>query len=458
MSADNSLDRRHFLSRTLGRTVGGAASLAGLGSLALAPGAVQASDYRALVVLFLTGGNDGHNCLVPTDAAYGDYQRARSNLALPRDSLVALPGQSAGHSFGLHPALASLAPLYAQQRLAWIANAGVLIKPVTAAEVRSNVAEIPPFLGSHSDQVLMTQGWTADLDLSGWAGRGMELLPSALRHPLSAVSLSNSRTLVQGRRTSPSYFSGGSPANWGSVNLNHLQRAEAQALQRLAQGQSRNAYANEYLRTLQRALDDSILLTVADQRAVAPTQDFGSSWLGKTLHRLAGMLPVFKAQGLRRQVFLVQWGGFDTHTNQRGSNEFTQDAQLAQVAQAVGAFDAAMRAAGMDDNLVTLMSSEFGRTVRPGSGGGSEHGWGNHLFALGGPVAGGQVLGSLADFTLGGADDGDANANGRQVPTTAMDQVGATLMQWLGLPSGAVHEAFPWLANFDRKTIALLHG
>ncbi len=450
--------RRYFLRHSLTRMAQGAASLAGLGSLALAPSAAQAGDYRVLVVLFLTGGNDGHNSLVPTDAAYGDYQRARSNLALPRDSLVALPGQSAGHSFGLHPALASLAPLYAQQRLAWIANAGVLIKPVSAAEVRSNAAEIPPFLGSPSDQVLMNQGWTADLDLSGWAGRGMELLPSALRHPLSAVTLSNSRTLVQGRRSAPCFFSGGPAENWGSVHLNNLQSAEAQALLRLAQGQSRNAYANEYLRTLQRALDDGILLTVADENARVPTQDFGNSSLGQTLRRLAGMLPVFKSQGLRRQVFLVQWGGFDTHTNQRGNNAFTQDAQLAQVAQAVGAFDAAMRAAGMDDNLVTLMSSEFGRTVRPGSGGGSEHGWGNHLFALGGPVAGGKVLGQLADFTLGGADDGDANANGRQVPTTAMDQIGATLMQWLGLPSSSVHEAFPWLANFDQKSIALLRS
>jgi uncharacterized protein (DUF1501 family) len=126
------------------------------------------------------------------------------------------------------------------------------------------------------------------------------------------------------------------------------------------------------------------------------------------------------------------------------------------VAQAVAGFDAAMRAAGLGDDVAMLMMSDFGRTVRPGSGGGSEHAWGNHWFALGGAVQGGTVHGTFPSYTLGGPDDGDQAGNGRHVPTLATDQVGATLMQWLGLPPSEFHAVFPDLVNFGQKTIALM--
>src|SRR5262249_40438626 len=125
---------------------------------------------------------------------------------------------------------------------------------------------------------------------------------------------------------------------------------------------------------------------------------------------------------------------------------------------ALAAFDQSMQAAGMDQNVVTLAMSDFGRTLRPASGGGSDHAWGNHWFALGGPVAGGQVLGTFPTLTLGGPDDGDANQGGRLVPTTSTDQVGATVMRWLGLPADQTVAAFPHLANFSQQTIGLLHA
>jgi uncharacterized protein (DUF1501 family) len=168
------------------------------------------------------------------------------------------------------------------------------------------------------------------------------------------------------------------------------------------------------------------------------------------------VLPVFRAQGLKRQVFLVTWGAFDTHANQRGSDSTTQDAQLAVVAKALAAFDATNRANGVDMNVVTLVMSEFGRTLRPGSGGGSEHAWGNHWFAMGGPVAGGTVHGTFPSLVLGSADDGDPFRNGRHVPSTSSDQVGATLMQWMGLPPDQFNAVFPNLVNFSAKTIPLL--
>jgi uncharacterized protein (DUF1501 family) len=451
--------RRDFLRAGAGATAASLLGGAGLAALGLAPGAARAGDYRALVVLFLTGGNDGHNSLVPTDAAYNDYQAARANLALPKASLISLSGSAAGHTFGLHPALAPLAPLYGQGRLAWIANAGPLVRPATAEQVRNSAVDVPAFLGSHSDQVAIQQGWTVQDDQSGWGGRGIERLPDSLRNPLGAVTMSNNRTLVQGRSSAPAFLDGFTiPADWGMLRLDNMASAESQAIQRFSRKQYGQTYANEYARSLQSSLDDSLLFTQAAQRAKQPTADFGSSDLGTRMRMLASLLPVLKADGYRRQVFLVEWGAFDTHANQRGSASETQDAQLVHVAQAVAGFDEAMRAAGLGDDVAMLMMSDFGRTVRPGSGGGSEHAWGNHWFALGGTVQGGTVHGTFPSYALGGPDDGDPASNGRHVPTIATDQVGATLMQWLGLPASELHAVFPDLANFGQKTIPLMRG
>lgn len=439
-------------------------ALAGMGSLGVAglfnqwsePAHAADEEYRALVVLFLNGGNDGHNLIVPTDSMYGDYQSARSNLALPKASLAGLSGTAAGHTFGLHASLAPMVPLYEQRRLAFIANAGPLVVPTTATQARTNAVELPPFLMSHSDQVSIQQGWTVQDDNSGWAGRGLELLPSALRHPINAVTMSTFRTLVLGKHSSVSFMARDGSRYWGAADLANPKTQAAQSINRMAQWQFANLYEAEYARTFGNAVDDSTRFTQALLQAKDPTADFGSGNLGDNLRALAKVMPMFKAQGLRRQVFLVTWGNFDTHANQRGSDANTQDTQLGVMAKALAAFDESNRASGLDMNVVTLMMTDFGRTVRPGSGGGSEHAWGNHWFALGGPVNGGTMHGIFPSPVPGGPDDGDRNKNGRHVPTTSTDQVGASVMQWMGLDPSVFHEVFPNLANFKNKTIPLL--
>jgi uncharacterized protein (DUF1501 family) len=453
------MDRRHFLAS--------AASLAGIGAGAGLLGSLPqrswaaGEDYRALIVVFLNGGNDGHNVLVPTDAGYNDYQAARANLALPKTSLVNLPGSAGGRTFGVHPGLAPLQLLYQQQRLAFVANVGPLVRPATPAQVRANAVEVPPFLLSHSDQVAIQQGWTVQDDMSGWGGRGLELLPSALRNALSAVTTDNERTLVLGKRSAVSFMSNNGPRYWGLADLARPQDSAVKSINRMAQWQFANAYEAEYARTFGNAVADSTLFTEALMQAKAPAADFGkdtSGNLGDRLRSIASVLPFFRQRGYRRQIFLVNWGRFDTHANQRGSGDETQDAQLPIVAKALAAFDETNRANGLDLNVVTAVLSDFGRTVRPGSGGGSEHAWANHLWAIGGPVAGGTVLGTFPSPLLGGPDDGDVQNNGRHVPTIATDQMGAALMQWLGLEPAKFNEAFPWLANFSQKTIPLIRA
>jgi uncharacterized protein (DUF1501 family) len=440
------MKRRHFLQ------LGGAAPLLGM----LGGAGAAEDDYRALVCLYMRGGNDGLNSLVPTDGAYSDYAAARPALALPKDSLVALAGSSAGHRFGVNPALAPLAALYNRGRLAWLLNAGPLLQPVTARQVLEHSAAVPSFLLSHSDQSMWQQGWSGDSDPSGWAGRALELLPSALRNPASAVTMTTERTLVLGRKSAVAYLSPDESRYWGTADLAQPALAATQTLNRMAQWQFANQYKAEYARTFGRSVQESALFTQALLSAPEPKAAFDGSALGRSLRKLAMLMPVFRRQGYRRQVFLLNWGQVDTHSQQRGSAAGSQDWHLDQVGRMLAAFDQANLASGLDASVATLLLSDFGRTLRQASGGGSDHAWGNHLFVMGGPVAGGQAYGVLPTLTLGGPDDMDPGQDGRFAPTMATDQIGATLMQWMGLPTASLETVFPSLANFPQRTLNFL--
>jgi uncharacterized protein (DUF1501 family) len=443
------MNRRHFL-----RTAGATPILALSGGAGLA----ATSDYRAVVCLFLAGGNDGHNSLVPTDGAYDDYQKSRPGLALAKAELKNLPGSSAGHTFGMNPALAPLLPAYNEGRLAWLLNAGPLVMPATAQQVLQRSVTVPSFLLSHSDQVMWQQGWLGDADGSGWGGRAMELLPSALRNPMNAVTMNTSRTLVLGRSSPVSFLGPWGSRYWGSADLAQQGSASTQALMRMAQWQYGGQYQAEYARTFGRSLQESALVTQATLNAPEPNGAFDSDDLGQGMRRLATVMPVFRKLGYKRQLFLLQWGNFDTHAAQRGTAVYSQDYQLAKVARNIAALDAANKASGIDSGVVLLIMSDFGRTLRQASGNGTDHAWGNNWFVLGTPVAGGQVYGTLPTLKLGGVDDADRNGEGRFAPSMATDQVGATLMRWLGLPDSQLTAAFPNLVNFSTRTLNFLHA
>jgi len=443
--------KRHFLS---------SAGLMGAATLAasmIPHEKAWAGDYRALVVVTLDGGNDGNNLLVPLDGAYADYQRARTDvLALPKDSLAALAGNHIGHQFGLHPGLKPLADLFLRERLAVLSNSGALIQPATPEQVRARSVRLPPFLMSHNDQTSFTQG--AVEDTSGWAGRGLERLPSALKNRVAAVTMNSQRTLIQGQTTAVSFLNGVGDVWWSRSNLLETSNPYTQAIMRMGRMQFTNDYEREYARTLGYTLDDAVLFAKAGQIAKEPAGDFGdtSDWFTRQAHDLAMLLPVFKSLGLKRQVFQLSFGGFDHHTGQRGSTNMTQDAMLATLGRVLNAFDVSNRASGMDREVVTLVMTEFGRTLRPGSGNGSEHAWGTHYLLMGGPVRGGQVIGSFPSLILGGPDDVDEGKNGRFVPTIGTDQIGSTLLNWLGLPRSSFSKVFPYLHYFQDPTLPII--
>lgn len=449
--------RRRFVNHLGGLSAAGTLGMLGTALSGGFSRPAAAADYRVVVCVFLMGGNDGNDTLVPTDAAYNDYVRARSSLALPKNSLVPLSGSTLGHTFGLHPGLAQLAPLYTQGRIAWIANAGPLVRPATARQVLDHQVDVPPFLLSHSDQQAMQQGWMGDVDASGWGGRALETLPDQMRHSLSAITFGNQRTLVRGRSASISWVNGnGYQRFWGSADLINPALDWSRAVRTLSKMQSGNPYEAEYARSFDSAYSDAIEVAQAMTNAPAPAGDFPSGDLGNRLRTLAQLLPAWKASGKRRQVILVPWGSFDTHSAQRGSTATAQDPQLGIVGQALAAFDTANQASGLDTNVVTCVMSDFGRTLKPASGGGTDHAWGNHWWVMGGPVVGARGYGIFPSLTLGGPDDFDFQASGRWVPTTSTDQFAATLVNWLGVPSEKLASVLPNLGNFSQKNLGFL--
>lgn len=448
-----------FVSR---RQFAGSAGLLGLGAAAgLLQGmpAAWAQDYRALIVIDLAGGNDGHNLLIPTDGAYADYERARTSvLALPKDSLIALDGVSAGHRFAVHPAMKHLARLYNEERLSFIGNVGALIEPATAEKVLNHQVRLPVGLLSHSDQAGFVQG--AFEDTSGWAGRALESLDAALRHPSAAVAVGGNRTLVQGRFSPVSMALSRGNAWWGKSQLTNDNSYLTESLKRMARWQFTNDYERIYTDTLKRSIDDAVMFAKAVDKTQPPQADFGSGWFADQLKFVAQVLPVMPSFGMKRQVFFLTHGGFDTHANQRGtgSGSPTQDELLAQLDAALGGLDHSLRASRMDEQSLVLVMTEFGRTLRPGSGGGSEHAWGTHWILMGPKAIGKTVHGRFPDLIPGGPDDGDVDKNGRFVPDISADQVGASLMQWMGLSQEQFLSVFPNLKNFPKHTLPMLRS
>ena len=459
--------RRLWLQRSA-RTLAGALGAAGVGSL-LAPRSAHAADYKALVCIFLYGGNDGLNMIVPTDAArYDAYAGVRRALAIPKASLLPL----AGVDVGLHPALAALASAWNDGHLAPIFNVGPLAQPLTKSQYRAaapNSLQRPPNLFSHSDQQLLWESAGTDaLARTGWGGRAAEQLATV--NPV--ISVAGSARFGLGTMQAPLVLPGPG-ATFGAYGLQPTdtwapQRARKEAIDALyAQPQDialgdaytavqRDAFAvSERLGALVRTRPgDADALPVIDA-AFAPILANGkiTSGLGNQLYQLAKLIAGNATVQGNRQLFFASMGGFDTHANQvAGGNPLAggHARLLKELGDALGAFHAALQNLGLSQAVTTFTQSDFGRTFAPNNSNGTDHAWGNHQLVLGGSVAGG-TYGTYPELALGGPDDVGQDAwelQGRWIPTTAVDQYAATLLGWFGASDGQLDSVLPNLRHF----------
>jgi uncharacterized protein (DUF1501 family) len=448
--------RRDFIKTTLSSVsaFGAAGGLAKFGEMnAFAAG----SGYQALVCIFLAGGNDGHNTVVPITTAkqnYSAYQQARGPLAIAQNAL--LPVANGADTYGLHPNMPEVQSLYNQGKAAILANVGMLVQPLTRSLYQSNNgAIIPSQLFSHSDQTGQWQtAIPTGLGSTGWGGRITDLLQaqnsSAIFPAIS--SMGGCGLFCTGAQTQPASVP---PPPYGSAptgmqTLGGLNSARNNGMQQLLTfdngmqlvqaGNSILTRGNNYANTL------TSLLKTNQIKTSFPA----GNPLAAQLLTVANVISVRAQLGLNRQIFFCQRGGFVTHSQQVE----TQNPLLQQLSQAVSAFYTATQELGVDTSVTTFTASEFGRTLNPSGSDGSDHAWGNHHFVIGSGVVGGKMYGQFPSLALGGPDD--ANTRGTLIPSTSVDQFGATLAQWFGVAPANLASVFPNIANFASNNLGFL--
>ncbi|MCU1325490.1 MAG: hypothetical protein JWN34_860 [Bryobacterales bacterium] len=402
-------------------------------------------NYQALVCIYLGGGNDGHNTVVPITTAqqsYSLYKNGRGAVALPQASLLTI--NNGNDVYGLHPKLTEIRNIYQQGKAAVVANVGMLLKPLDRNLYNTNnSAIIPNSLFSHSDQ---TNQWhTSDpsgLGSAGWGGRVNDLVQSlntGATFP-SMASMAGSSLFVTGNQT----FAASVPAG-GAGLLQAGNQQRAQGLQQLLQFDNGLQLVQAANSTMSRGVSYASALNSALQGVTLATV-FPAGLLAAQLQTVAKIIKVRGTLGLSRQVFFCSLGGFDTH----GGQLATQDALLGELSKAVGAFYAATQELAVDNAVTTFTASEFGRTLTPNGNGGTDHAWGSHHFVIGGAVQGGQFYGQFPVLALG--NETDANSRGTLIPTTSVDQYGATMARWFGVDPAGVADIFKNQANFSNLT------
>ena len=463
--------RREFLLRVGhacgGYALGAAAFTAGVGRFGLVNALAQGTDYKALVCIFLAGGNDGNNMVVPTSATeYNAYSSVRgsSGLAIPQANLLPITPLGLNSPFGLHPNLPELQALFSQQKLSVVCNVGPLVQPLTRQQYQGG-APRPYQLFSHSDQIAQWQTAIADrVGQTGWGGRVADrFAPHGSGFP-TITSLSGG-IFTRGQTTTPLTIAPAPTALNQVLVLNGFGTAADEVARR-------NSLT--YLRTIDR--EATLVRAASDttQQAVDVGQTlssnpalatvFPNTTLGNQLKQVAKVIKLNSTSptlGLSRQIFFCQLGGFDTHQNQLG----TQAGLLAQLSQAIKAFYDATIELGLERQVTTFTLSDFGRTLQPAGSGagivGSDHAWGNHHFVAGGAVRGGDFYGVTGPngtvfptLQLGGPNDTDSR--GRWIPTASVEQYAATLASWFGVAAADLPIVFPNIGRFPTSDLGFM--
>jgi uncharacterized protein (DUF1501 family) len=479
------ITRRDFIRRAACAAVGTAAMTCSLRDLRLMNAAVAQSnitDYKALVCIFLQGGNDSNNLIIPTvPSEYNNYAAIRTPvLAIPQSAVLATGyTDAAGHGYGLHPACPELLTLFGEGKLAALLNTGTLVFPMTRTQYLGGILQKPPQLFSHADQVMQWQTSVPNQPpTTGWGGRCADLLNSIQPGaPISlCVSLSGANTFEVGKIVAQY-----SVSTSGAIALQGVSGARLAAVTNILGLNYANLQEQAYAGVAQHSIQSGALLnnaitntgatnywtTAFPKTIIAPNSgaQFNST-LAPQLQMVARLIEAGNRAtasggfGMKRQIFFCQIGGYDLHTGQTNYNVNNPNNVLvgahanllAELSQSLLAFQRAMEQLGLSQNVTAFTASDFSRTF-PCNGQGTDHGWGSHHLILGGAVKGGKTYGAFPTLAVNGPDD---TGTGRWIPTTAIDQYFATLATWFGVDNNNLATVFPNLGNFAANNLGFI--
>ena len=447
------MTRRDFVRNSCCSAAAGVAA-ASFGRLGLMNAMAQTSaDYKALVCVFMFGGNDSNNMIVPLDnTGYGNYSSIRGGLALARGQLLSVTPPSLGSPFGFHPGFIDLQKLFNNRKLAVLANVGTQVQPTNRTQFMQHQTSLPQNLFSHEDQQAQMQtAAAATLSDAGWGGRLADKIQSMYggTFPIS-ISLAGTNVFVEGLAVRAMESSGDPTKPLSGFFGSNSDNARLAGLQNLLTFDSGLSLIQSTSKVTSNALNDGKTLATALASNKTLMTAFPTSGLGGQLKQVANIIQARSALGLARQIFFVSIGGFDTHSDQLPQ----QDRLFKDLSASMNAFYSATVELGVDAGVTAFTLSDFARTLQPDSTSGSDHAWGGHHLILGGAAKGGDFYGTFPTLALGGPDD--ATNQGRWIPTTSLDQYGATLAQWFGVPAADLPSIFPNLGNFTAATLKFI--
>ncbi len=437
------MQRRQILKMGLG--AGASAAMGAWAPLQALAQTTSGTGYRAVVCLFMFGGNDANNMIVPTDARYNDYQRVRPNLAHNRDALLPIALTGTTGTYGLHPAMVGMQKLVNDGHAAVMANVGPLVVPTTMAQYRSRSVTLPNNLFSHSDQQGAWQsGMPEQPARTGWGGRMLDrtLADGSTNRGYAAISVSGGNVWEAGERGFAPYRV--SPSGDFGIDFYKPDGSDplSQALNETLAEARANPFEQTWLNLMRRSIDNQRVLSSALSAGATGTV-FPNTGLGRQLRMIARLIASRSSLEVSRQCFFASIGGFDTHGDDQLQR---QNALLGEISDAVAAFNAAMIEMGTHNEVTLMTASDFGRNL-PSNGQGTDHGWGSHHFVVGGAANGGQMMGRFPELAVGGADD---VGQGVWLPSISCDQVSAEVARWFGADDAAVSAALPRAASFSR--------
>lgn len=463
--------RRHFFGRSACAAMSTVPVLNTLLNLQLASRVAAdgaPTDYKTLVCVFLNGGMDSFNFLVPRDSTrHGIYTTTRGNLALTTGQLLNLDQDGGdGQLYGIHPSCTGLRDMFdgtgnftGKRRAALLANVGTLIQPVTKAQYLAESVALPRALYSHSDQIdqwqtSVPQGMT---QLSGWAGRTADLLHSTVNTNSIAMNISlsgNSLWQVGNATTQFVVTDRGALTFTGSEITDplHPMKLKNTAHRSIIQQNYANLMQQSYGQLTKSSIELQEFFLQQynsyDDSAVAslfPTNNY----IAQQFRAAVKMIALRQALGLHRQTIFITFGGWDHH----GELLNTQAGMLSTLNTALNAFQRALEQLTLQDGVITFSASDFGRTLRS-NGRGTDHAWGGNALVMGGPIQGGRVYGTFPDLTLESADD--TGYGGRMIPTTSVDSFFGEMLRWFGVPASGMSSVLPNIGNFYNVNSASL--
>lgn len=418
------------------------------------------APYKALVCIFLFGGNDSANMLLPRSAsAHARYLASRGAVGLPLNAITPLDAlNDPGLNLGIHGAMQGCKELFDQGNLAMLSNVGTLIAPATLQDYRNRSAAIPEHLFSHSDQQV---AWQTSADTSniaynqtGWGGRMADCLSGAQENGAISmlVSLSGTNFFQVGNTLLPFRMgSNGAPAYKLGQGSSEREQSRYQAFRSILNANSANLMEDAFADLSNKSIRDSDTIN----SALSNSSSFDmipDSGLGNQLRMVAKMVQSREALGMKRQIFFCATGGFDTHGPQVGAHA----GLLGGLSASIKGFNDALGTIGAEDMVTSFTASDFGRTY-DSNGRGSDHGWGGHHIISGGAVRGRNIYGAFPDPDITTGTNPLDTGRGRWLPTTSVEQYGATLAKWFGLSETQIREVFPNIGNFGATDLGFMN-